>query len=150
MSVRKFVCNVNYTRAHIGLWLLVTSHWGQIWDPWHRQMFTMAHKVIGLSLHIHFFIHLRCQTLQTFSVLPEVYLCSFVEEKIVKTAFLWDWQHFRFFWNKLVVKYFIEKKNVLSKSELLWLNIRVFKFMCSVRKCFCRVGQYGSFRGHCC
>ena len=32
---RRFLCNVNNTRALIGLCLLVTSHWGQIRDPWH-------------------------------------------------------------------------------------------------------------------
>ena len=35
MLVRKFFCNVNDTRALIGLCLLVLSHLGQIQDPCH-------------------------------------------------------------------------------------------------------------------
>ena len=46
-------------RALIGLCLLVTSHWGQIREPWQSQSFIIVHIVIGLSLHIHSFIHLR-------------------------------------------------------------------------------------------
>ena len=42
---RKFVCNVNDTRALIGLCLLVTSHWNHIRDPWYSQAFTIAHMV---------------------------------------------------------------------------------------------------------
>ena len=55
MLVHKFLCNVNSTRALTGLCFLVTSHLSQIPDPWHSQAFTIAHIVIGLSLHIHFF-----------------------------------------------------------------------------------------------
>ena len=32
---------------------------GEIWDPWDSQVFTKVHMVIGLSLSIHCFIHLR-------------------------------------------------------------------------------------------
>ena len=70
MLAFKFLCNVNDTRALIGLSLLVTSHLGQIPDPWRRRTFTLAHIVIGLSLHVNSFIHLRaliyssCQLLQ--------------------------------------------------------------------------------------
>ena len=59
MLARKLLCNVNDTRALIGLCLLVMSHCGQIWEPWDSQAFTIAHIVIGLSLHIHSFIHLK-------------------------------------------------------------------------------------------
>ena len=59
MLVRKFLCNVNDTRGLIGLCLLVTSHSGQIRDPWYNQAFTIAHIVMGLSLHVHRFMHLR-------------------------------------------------------------------------------------------
>ena len=38
--------------------LLVTCNWGQIREPWDRQVFTIALIVIGVSLHIHSFIHL--------------------------------------------------------------------------------------------
>ena len=58
MLVRKLLCNVNDTKALIRLCLLVTSHLDQIRDPCHSQVFTIAHMVIGLSLHIHSFIHL--------------------------------------------------------------------------------------------
>ena len=34
------------------------SHWGQIRNPWDSQVFAIVHIVIGLSLHIHSFIHL--------------------------------------------------------------------------------------------
>ena len=53
MLAHKFLCNVNDTRASICV--LVTSQWGQIWDPWDSQVFTIAHVVICLSLHIHSF-----------------------------------------------------------------------------------------------
>ena len=43
----------------IGLCFLVASHVGQIRDPRHDQAFTIAHIVIGLSLHIHSFIRLK-------------------------------------------------------------------------------------------
>ena len=56
---RKCLCNVNFTRALNDLYLQLTSLLGQIRDPWHSQAFTLAHIVIGLSLHIHYFIHLR-------------------------------------------------------------------------------------------
>ena len=59
MLVRKFLCSVNDTRALIGLCLLVTSHLGEIRDPWHSQPFTITHIVIAVLLHIHSFIHLR-------------------------------------------------------------------------------------------
>ena len=52
-------CNVNDTRALTSLCVLVTLHLNQIRDPWHSRAFTIAHIVIGLSLHIHSFIHLR-------------------------------------------------------------------------------------------
>ena len=52
--VGKFLCIVTDTRAHIGLCLLVTSH-GQIWYPWASLDFTIAHIVMGLSLHTHSF-----------------------------------------------------------------------------------------------
>ena len=57
--VRNFLCNVNNMRALIGLCLLVMSHLNQIRDPWDSQVFTIAYIVIGLSLNIHSFIHLR-------------------------------------------------------------------------------------------
>ena len=41
MLVHKFLCNVNNTRALIGPCLLVTSHAGQIRDPWHSKVFTI-------------------------------------------------------------------------------------------------------------
>ena len=59
MLVRKFLCDVNDTRVHIAFCLLVTSHLGQIWDPWDSQVFIKAYKVIGLSPHVHSFIQLR-------------------------------------------------------------------------------------------
>ena len=59
MLQRSFLCNVNDTRALIDLCFLVTSHSGQIRNPWHSQAYTIAHIVIGLSLHVHSFIHLR-------------------------------------------------------------------------------------------
>ena len=43
----------------MGLRLLVTSHLGQIRDPWHSQFLTIAHIVIGISVHIHSFVNLR-------------------------------------------------------------------------------------------
>ena len=52
------MCNVNDTRALIDLGLIVMSYLGQIQDHWHSQAFTIAHKVIGLSHHIHSFIYL--------------------------------------------------------------------------------------------
>ena len=55
----KILCNVNKTRAIIGLCILVMSHLGQILDQWHSQAITIAHIVIILLLHIHSFIHLR-------------------------------------------------------------------------------------------
>ena len=51
-TLAHILCNVNDTCALIGLCLLVTSHLGQIPDPWHSQAFTRAHIVVGLSLHI--------------------------------------------------------------------------------------------------
>ena len=57
--VRKFLCDVNGRRALIGICLLVTSHLGQIRDPWHSQVFTIAHILIGLSPHIHSFSDLN-------------------------------------------------------------------------------------------
>ena len=59
MFVRKSLFNVYDTRALFGLCLLVRSHLGQIRHPLHSQAFTIAHIVIGLSLHIHSFIYLR-------------------------------------------------------------------------------------------
>ena len=79
MLVRKFLCNVNYLRALIGLCLLVTTHLGQIRDLWDSQVFTIitvvtvtvvvclfaviygitkfiVHVLIGLSLLIHLFL----------------------------------------------------------------------------------------------
>ena len=53
MMVRRFICNVNDTRGLIGLFLLVTSHLGQIRDPLDRQVFTIAHIVISPSLHVY-------------------------------------------------------------------------------------------------
>ena len=44
-----FLCNVNETRALIGLCLLVTLHLGQMRDPWHDQAFIVTNIVIGLS-----------------------------------------------------------------------------------------------------
>ena len=49
MLIRCFLCNVNDTRARIG----------QIPNLWDSQVFTIAHIVIDLSLHIHSCIHLR-------------------------------------------------------------------------------------------
>ena len=43
MLLRKFLCDINDTRALIGLGLLVTSHLGKIRDPWDSQVFTVAH-----------------------------------------------------------------------------------------------------------
>ena len=63
MLAHKFLCNVNDTRALVGLCLLLTSHLGQIWDPWYSQAFTIAQIVIGLLLHIHIFIHLSHNSL---------------------------------------------------------------------------------------
>ena len=57
MLARKFLCNVNDTRALIGLCLLVTSGIGQIRELWHSQAFSMRHIVIGLSLNIHSFTY---------------------------------------------------------------------------------------------
>ena len=60
MLVCKFFCNVNNSRALIGLGLLVTSQWGQIWDSWDSQACTIVHIVICLSLHKlhnHSYIH---------------------------------------------------------------------------------------------
>ena len=58
--MRSFLCNVNNTRVLICLSLLVTSHLCQIRDPARdSQVFPIAHIVIDLSLHIHYFIHLR-------------------------------------------------------------------------------------------
>ena len=57
--VLSFLFNVNFKRALIGLCLLMTSHWGQIRDIWDSQVFTVARIVIGLLLHIHYFINLR-------------------------------------------------------------------------------------------
>ena len=51
--------DLNDTRALIGLCLLVMSQLDQIPDPLHSHAFTIAHIVIGLSLHILSFIHLR-------------------------------------------------------------------------------------------
>ena len=59
MSVCRFLCNVNDTRALIGICLLVTSYWCQIRNSWDGQAFTIAHIVIGLSPYIHSFICLR-------------------------------------------------------------------------------------------
>ena len=42
MLVRKCLRSVNDTRARIGLRLLVTSHVGQIQDPWDSQVFTYS------------------------------------------------------------------------------------------------------------
>ena len=42
MLVRSFLCNVNDTRALIGLFPLVMSHWGQIREPWDSQVFTLC------------------------------------------------------------------------------------------------------------
>ena len=42
-------------RALIGLCLLVMSHLGQILDPWHSQIFTIAHIVIGLTTYPFFY-----------------------------------------------------------------------------------------------
>ena len=53
------VCNLNDTRALVGLCSLMTLQWGQTRDSWHSQPFTLAHIAIGLSLHIHSFIHQR-------------------------------------------------------------------------------------------
>ena len=36
----------------------VMAYLGQIQDPWDSQVFTVAHIVIGLSLHIHSSIHI--------------------------------------------------------------------------------------------
>ena len=58
MLVRSFLCNVYDARALICLCLLVSSQWEQIRDPWDSQVLNIAHIVIGLSLHIHSFIHL--------------------------------------------------------------------------------------------
>ena len=57
MFPTRYLCNVNDKRALIGPYSLVTSRWCKIRDPWHVQPFTLAHIVIGLSLHIHFFLH---------------------------------------------------------------------------------------------
>ena len=38
--------------------IILTSHLDQIRDTWHSQAFTKWHIVIGLSQHIHSFIHL--------------------------------------------------------------------------------------------
>ena len=60
--VQKFFSNLNNTsRALIGLCLLVTSQWGQIQDTWDSHVYTIGHIVIGLSLHIHSFIHLSSE-----------------------------------------------------------------------------------------
>ena len=59
MLAHRFLCNVNDTGALIGPCSVVTSRWCQIWNPCHVQPFTIAHIVIGLSLHIHSFLHLR-------------------------------------------------------------------------------------------
>ena len=61
-----FLYNANDTRALIGLCLLVMSHLGQIPDHWHSQVFTITHILIGLSLHIHSFIHLSFGVMNTF------------------------------------------------------------------------------------
>ena len=57
MLMHSFHFNVNDTRALVGLCLLVMSHWNQIQDLWDSTV-TIAHILIGLSLHIHYFIHL--------------------------------------------------------------------------------------------
>ena len=58
MFVCKVLFNVNDTRALIGLCLLRISHLGQIHNPANGQICTLAHIVIGLSLHIYSFLHL--------------------------------------------------------------------------------------------
>ena len=55
----RYIFNVNDGETLISLCRLVTSHWGQIRDLWDSQFFTIVYIVIGLSLHIHSFIHLR-------------------------------------------------------------------------------------------
>ena len=59
MLVRKFICNINDTRALVSLCFLVIFHLGQIRDPWQSQTFTKTNIVIDLSLQIHSFINLR-------------------------------------------------------------------------------------------
>ena len=83
-----FLCNVNDTRALIGLYLLVTSYVGQIPDNWYSQAFTIVHIVICLSLHIHSFIHLRSYEFRCdyppngrpllFYLFPHLYLYTFM------------------------------------------------------------------------
>ena len=60
MLVNNFLCYINDTRAVIGLCLLVMSLWGMLDSrPLDRHVFTIVNMVlIGLSLHIHCFIHL--------------------------------------------------------------------------------------------
>ena len=41
------------------VYLLLTPLLSQIRDPWLSHVFTISHIVIGLSLHIHSFIHLK-------------------------------------------------------------------------------------------
>ena len=54
MLMCKFLCNVYATRALIGISLLLMSHMDQICDHRDSRAFTIAHKVIGLSLYIHY------------------------------------------------------------------------------------------------
>ena len=77
MLVRKFLCKVNDKRALIGLCLLVTSHLGQIREPWHSKAFTIAHIVMtGLSLHIHSFIHLKATAATSQETVGKVLMIS--------------------------------------------------------------------------
>ena len=43
---------------------ILTSHLGQIRAPWNRQVFIIAHIVIGLLLHIHYFIRPRVHVVE--------------------------------------------------------------------------------------
>ena len=88
MLSRKFLCNVNDTRALIGLCLLVTSHLGQILDPRHSQAFIIAHIVIGLSLHIHSFIYLSLNLLVIFGLVSDSIVSLFTYVKSISKHLL--------------------------------------------------------------
>ena len=53
--VRRILCNVNDTRALIGLCLLVTSHLGQISDSWDSHVFTIAQSTWSLASYPFFY-----------------------------------------------------------------------------------------------
>ena len=109
----KFPCNVNDTRAMIGLCTLLTSRWCQIRDPWHvpdcsfnslswppadarsetpgmsSPLLWRIYIIIGLSLYIHSFLSSKDLWKEVFTkymIMKRLLLregCRFVHEYII-------------------------------------------------------------------